>query len=228
MVSHLKKKNNIELKNRINYLIKYKIYLSASKHLNCNINQYIYGKINNNFIINLNYTILMLQRCIFFLYNNVLRNNIILIIGQSQLLNNFINQNMNTSNFFYIPVTQWKPGFLTNFKTYFPFALKNRFKNLPNFKVLTKLPDVLILLNPVICENILNEGYSLGIPIIGIIDLNCTKKILQKITYAIPGNNTSFQSIFFFTIFFSKIYFFSRLKKLKKYQLHLAKKNDFK
>jgi len=69
----------------------------------------------------------------------------------------------------------------------------NRLKhNLSGIRQMTKLPDVVVVIDTPREEIAVAEANRLGIPVIAIVDTNCDP---EKIAYPIPGNDDAIRSI---------------------------------
>lgn len=204
--------NNNKHKLTVNLLLKWKTHLDIRKGTK-RAPFYVFGKQKTKHIINLNYTILNMRQAFFFIINIMGAFKSILVVSDSYFLDDYFRRNK-FSGMYSILSKDWVPGLLSNFSGGFPIFVENVSKYRGKTPLLFKVPDILFLLNPEKNQSILNEAYLMGIPIIGIVNSNCTKPVLKKLTYVIPGNNRSLQSAFFFVTFLSKAVFFGRLKRL--------------
>nr|YP_665647.1 ribosomal protein S2 [Nephroselmis olivacea]AAF03174.1 ribosomal protein S2 [Nephroselmis olivacea] len=67
-------------------------------------------------------------------------------------------------------------------------------KSFQGFQTPISKPDLLIVLNPSKNKEAINEAWVLNIPVIAIVDSDTN---LSKITYPIPGNNSSYEFIYY-------------------------------
>jgi small subunit ribosomal protein S2 len=67
-------------------------------------------------------------------------------------------------------------------------------KNLLGVKYMQKLPDALVVVDPIYEKIAVSEAYSLGIPIIALADTNCNPDMID---FIIPSNDDSYKSISF-------------------------------
>lgn len=214
------KKKQVEL---MKLLIKWNLHLGYQKSLNKFIPNYILGFYKNQSIIDIYKTIFMLQRVLFFIMNMVGFYGGFLIIGKDNLLIKNLITKYHYYSIYYLASQYWKPGLLTNYANFFPYFAhnilkQNDLKNLEESKVkhLIFFPKVILLLNPEEDKKILHEAFLANIPVIGIVDSNCSTDVLEKLTYSIPANIHSIKSIYFFTNFFIKSFLYARLIRLNR------------
>ena len=74
-----------------------------------------------------------------------------------------------------------------------------------------------IILNPLDNQNALNEARILGIPVIGLVDINTSLKLYKLIDYPIVANNENLLSVSYFLQLFN----FTIRCGLKKRKLYL-------
>jgi small subunit ribosomal protein S2 len=168
----------IKISLTIKQLIKSGIHIGHQKNRwNTKMSSYIIGKINNINIINIEYTIIIL-RIITNLIKETVSNKgkLLIILNKIKYIKNIINKIYN-KHIKYNTNNKIINGYLTN----------NKYIN--NHKY---IPDIIIFFN--INKNIetIKEANKLKIPIIALIDTNNNP---INITYPIPGNNDSIQSI---------------------------------
>lgn len=97
------------------------------------------------------------------------------------------------------------------------------YKKLDLFKGLRDMgpSDLLIILNPLDNQNALNEARILGIPVIGLVDINTPFKLYKLIDYPIVANNESLLSVSYFLQLFN----FTIRCGLKKRKLSIKEKS---
>ena len=66
------------------------------------------------------------------------------------------------------------------------------YRNLNGIRTLNRLPEALVIVDPVKEKNAVREAQSLGIPTVGMIDTNCNP---EHIDLPIPANDDSIRSI---------------------------------
>jgi len=87
------------------------------------------------------------------------------------------------------------------------YSFRRAFKNknyLVGFSKLYRVPDVVYTATVKLDQYILNECNSLEIPVLGLVDSNAST---AGVTYIIPGNDESFESVFFVLKFFLNNYY---------------------
>jgi small subunit ribosomal protein S2 len=65
-------------------------------------------------------------------------------------------------------------------------------KNLGGIKNMTKIPDMLFVVDPRKEKNAILEAKILGIPVVGIVDTNCDP---EEVDYVIPGNDDAIRAV---------------------------------
>ncbi len=196
---------------------------SISKYNSTNKN-FIYGSRNNIHIFNLEHTFYQLKKIMLFIQYQKLPKNSVLFVGTKRHVSFLTKLIAKQSNQLYID-TKWTPGLLTNQQQLRGFLdkliilenkiLNNSFispKELAIYKKLKfkykglltqdtnslgKLPKLIVVFNPDDKDGIMaiNEASQMLIPSIGIVDSNSSN---ANITYPIPGNNNSIESISMF------------------------------
>jgi small subunit ribosomal protein S2 len=189
----------------MNNLIK-KQLISLSAHIghdksrwNPQMENYIFGHINNIHILNIDQAVNFLQKIKGFLINVIKKKGKILIITDKDY-------NMKSNKYIqYISSSQLLNGSLTNFMTFKnnhkKLQINNNKKN--NIKYFISIPDVIFIFNINNKDSFIDEAISLNIPIISLIDNNNNP---NKITYPIPSNNEYNQVILFYIDYIQKIF----------------------
>lgn len=167
---------------QLNKLIQSGLYLGDPINtLNPSINkQNIFGIRKNNYVINLNHTLKMINKLIQIILYMKKNNGNILFIGSKNDVYNIIEQTAIRLNQFYANLN-WIGGFLTN-KDQINKAFKVKF-------------DLIIIFDINQSTFPINEAIKLNLPIIGI---GNTSNNITKITYPILTNEKSTESINFY------------------------------
>jgi small subunit ribosomal protein S2 len=185
---------------------------------------YIFGIRNKTYMLNLEHTFYQLKKVLLFLKHSNFSENTILFVGTKKHLSFLTKLIAKKCNQMYIDV-KWTPGILTNHKQLRNFVetlilleskiVKNEsltqdelttYKKLKhkyggfinnNRNGLANLPKLIVIFNPEDEDGIMaiNESSQMLIPSIGIVDTDCSP---LNITYPIPGNNNSIESISMF------------------------------
>ncbi len=182
--------------------------------------KYIYGARNKIHIINLEKTAQELQQALNFLQRVSANNGKILFVGTKRSSREIIEQEAQRANCFYVN-QRWLGGTLTNFKTLKSSIkkFKNMNEAIENNEIdsmtkkeqllfdreRTKLslnfngihdmngyPDVMVVVDVGHHKIAIAEAKKIGIPIIGIVDTNCSP---EGIDYVIPSNDDSSMAI---------------------------------
>ena len=172
---------------------------------------YIYGVREGVHILDLKQTIQKCKYLFHFLLSLLSSGGKILVIGNIhenalfvRALSTFTNRYTNRIAFLN---HKWKGGSLTNREMI--DATSPHLKNLEGFPVHFGTPDLILLLNPI--DYCLQEARLLRIPVVGIVDTPTNPDLLE---YAIPGNDDSLPSHFFYCQAFHYIFqkYFSKKK----------------
>lgn len=185
--------------------------------------KYIYCMNNKISIINLDLTLKMLNDALLFVGNIITNNGIILFVGTKKQARKLIKEYSEKMNMPYVNF-RWLGGLLTNYKTIKNsidklkdlenklssnndnnFTKKevlilnrklNKLKlSLEGIRNMDKLPDALFIVDVNYESIALLEANKLSIPVIGIVDTNSNPDL---VTYVIPGNDDSTDSIKFY------------------------------
>ena len=65
-------------------------------------------------------------------------------------------------------------------------------KNLGGIKEMTKIPDVMFIVDPRKERIAIQEAHTLGIPVVAIVDTNCDP---EEVDYVIPGNDDAIRAV---------------------------------
>jgi small subunit ribosomal protein S2 len=189
---------------------------------NPKMKEYIFGERNGINIIDLQKTQKMFRDAIGFVTNMASedRGRTILFVGTKRQAQDAIREEATRANQYYIN-QRWLGGLLTNFQTvqksikrlrdleamqtdgrYEMLTKKERIKldreretlekNLSGIKNMTRLPDALFIIDVRKEEIAVAEANRLGIPVIAVVDTNCSP---EGIDYIIPGNDDALRAV---------------------------------
>jgi small subunit ribosomal protein S2 len=187
---------------------------------NPKMEQYIFGERNRIHIINLEKTQPLFQEAIAFAKNVVGDGGTVLFVGTKRSARDAISKEALRCNMPFVN-QRWPGGMLTNFKTIRQSikrlmdltdlqdsgALDKRGKkealqlrremaklekSLGGIKHMNALPDALFVIDVGHERIALNEANKLGIPVIAIVDTNCSP---QGVDYVVPGNDDAMRAI---------------------------------
>lgn len=197
----LTKKNTISLSNLdVNKCLEHGLhYGSHKKNWDTRMNNYIYGHRNNLHIIDLEKSIVTLKKSLNVITDTIAKGGKILFFSSDKKYNNIVYNTATSSNQMCI-LNRWVNGTLTNFKLIKPYYLKrytnnNVINTNKHFLEADSLPSLIFLPKVKHNENIIAEANKLHIPIISIVDTNSNP---TNITYPIPGNSDSIESIYLY------------------------------
>ena len=182
---------------------------------------YIYAKKETNDIIDIVKTLVFLKRACVFLEDLTKDGGNLLIVGtRGKVLRQYIEAEANRSNSFYV-VQRWLGGTLTNFKN-IKKSIKKMNDNLQSMsdgtinnytkkeqlliqketnkllkfyggiRNMRRLPNAILILDPVNDINAVKEARKLNIPVIAFANTNADPYLID---YIIPMNNNSITSI---------------------------------
>ena len=189
---------------------------------NPKMKEYIFGERNGIYIIDLQKTQRMFREAISFVTNLVAedRGKTVLFVGTKRQAQEAIREEAERCSQYYVN-QRWLGGLLTNFQTvqksikrlkeleamqtdgrYEKLTKKERIKldreresltkNLSGIKSMTRLPDVVFVIDVKKEEIAVAEANRLGIPIVAVVDTNCSP---EKIDYVIPGNDDALRAV---------------------------------
>lgn len=162
---------------------------------------FIYGEYDGIHIIDLNETIVALNRAVKVIQGVASKGGIVLYVGTNQNWEQHraLEEAANRSHGYYVS-KRWIPGTITNFtEVTKQTSGTNRIeldmsdtptqRNLPSDTMDNLMkPDLVVLMNPVDNRNCINECIKLRIPTIGLCDTDMEPSLL---TYPIPSNDDS-------------------------------------
>jgi small subunit ribosomal protein S2 len=182
--------------------------------------KYIFTKRNDIHIIDLDKTVVMLDKALDFIEQVVAEGGKILVVGTKKQAQEIVADESKRGGMYYIN-QRWIGGILTNFA-----AIQNRIdylvrledqhargelarlpkkeqlklakemlrlnKMMGGFKEMTALPDVIFIVDPTKEKIALAEAQRMGIPVVAIVDTNCNP---DGIDYPIPANDDAMRAI---------------------------------
>ncbi len=181
---------------------------------------YLYGVRNGIHIIDLNKTLVLLEEAYNYVSDMVAQGAEILFVGTKKQAKEIIKEEAERCGAFYVN-ERWVGGLLTNFNTVRKSLIKLEkleemersgvFETLPKKEVrrlkrkkekllklyggirnMTKLPDLLWVVDTVKEHIAVLEARKLGIPVVAIADSNCDPDLIDWI---VPGNDDAIKSI---------------------------------
>lgn len=191
-----------------------------SRRWNPKMAKYIYTERNNIYIIDLKKTLKLLQEACKFVRDSVAEGKTVLFVGTKKQAKDAIEKAAKLCNMYYI-INRWLGGTLTNFKTIRNsihrllelekmeetgaienFTKKERIqlmkekskleKNLVGIKNMTKIPDILFVIDTHKEQIAVKEARKLGITIIGVVDTNCDPDDADLV---IPANDDAIRAV---------------------------------
>ena len=187
---------------------------------NPKMKEYIFTARNDIHIINLEKTAVLVEKAYAFMLAEAKQGKTVLFVGTKKQAQDAIKEEATRCGMFYIN-SRWLGGTLTNFKTIrsrvdrmskiekmeavgeFELLPKKEVtklklehakleKNLGGIREMTKLPDVLFVVDPKKEHIALKEAKNLNIPIIGLVDTNCDP---TEVDVVIPGNDDAIRAV---------------------------------
>ena len=187
---------------------------------NPKMGKYIFNARNDIHIINLEDTVVLIDKAYAYIKEMASQGKTILFVGTKKQAQKAIEDEAKRCGMYYIN-SRWLGGTLTNFKTIrsrierlnklnnmekvgefnlLPkkevIALKAERdkleKNLGGIKEMTKLPDVLFVVDTKKEHIAVKEAKTLGIPVVALLDTNCDP---EPIDYVIPGNDDAIRAV---------------------------------
>jgi small subunit ribosomal protein S2 len=189
---------------------------------NPKMKEYIFGERNGIYIIDLQKTQRMFRDAIAFVTNAIAedRGKTVLFVGTKRQAQDAVREEAERCGQYYVN-QRWLGGLLTNFQTvqksikrlkdleametdgrYEKLTKKERIKldrereglnkNLSGIKSMTRLPDMVFIIDVRKEEIAVAEANRLGIPIVAVVDTNCSP---EGIDYVIPGNDDALRAV---------------------------------
>ncbi|MFH1201728.1 MAG: 30S ribosomal protein S2 [Candidatus Omnitrophota bacterium] len=190
------------------------------KRWNPKMKDYVFGEKSGIYIIDLEKTVISLNKARVFLEDLAASGSKVLLVGTKRQAQDIIREAAKKANMFYID-QRWVGGMMTNFKTIKKSI--NRYKEIKKmqadglFEVLAKkevssltkemerlrrsfagildmenLPSAIYVVDPNKEKTAIFEARRLKIPVVALIDTNCNP---EGIDYPIPGNDDAIKSI---------------------------------
>jgi len=182
--------------------------------------EYIFQARNGIHIIDLQKTSKKIDEAYAFLKEQVEEGKTVLFVGTKKQAQECVKEAAEKSGMFYVD-QRWLGGMLTNFKTIRTRVerlkkleameedgtfevlpkkevskLRNEMeklqKNLGGIKEMTKLPGAIFVVDPKNERIAVLEAKKLGIPVIGLVDTNCSP---EDVDYPIPGNDDAIRAV---------------------------------
>lgn len=182
--------------------------------------KYIFTQRNGIHIIDLEKTVLMLDKACDFVQDLAARGQALLFVGTKKQAQQVIEEEANRCGMFYIS-QRWLGGMLTNFATiqtridhlvrledgkergdFERLSKKERVrlekeivqlnKQMGGFKEMTTLPGALFIIDPVKDKIAFAEAKKMDIPVVAVVDTNCNP---DDIDYPIPANDDAIKAI---------------------------------
>jgi small subunit ribosomal protein S2 len=189
---------------------------------NPKMKEYIFGERNGIYIIDLQKTQKMFREALQYVTNMVAedRGKTVLFVGTKRQAQDAVREEAERSGQYYVN-QRWLGGLLTNFQTvqksikrlkdldvmqtdgrYEKLTKKERIKLdrerqslekvLSGIKSMTRLPDLVFVIDVRKEEIAVAEANKLGIPVIAVVDTNCSP---EGIDYVIPGNDDALRAV---------------------------------
>ena len=184
--------------------------------------KYIFTARNGVHIINLENTVVEIEKAYAFVMNTIKdrKDATVLFVGTKKQAHEAIKSEATRCGMFYIN-ERWLGGLLTNFKTIktridrlnsinakeasgelnlltkkeAALLIKERDeleKNLGGIKTMTRLPDIIFVIDIEKEHLAVEEGRKLGIPIVALVDTKCNPDLVD---YVIPGNDDAIRAV---------------------------------
>jgi len=189
---------------------------------NPKMKEYIFGERNGIYIIDLQKTQRMFRDALGFVSGAIAedRGKTVLFVGTKRQAQDAVREEAERAGQYYVN-QRWLGGLLTNFQTvqksikrlkdleamqtdgrYEKLTKKERIKldrereglnkNLSGIKSMTRLPDIVFIIDVRKEEIAVAEANRLGIPIVAVVDTNCSP---EGIDYVIPGNDDALRAV---------------------------------
>ena len=182
--------------------------------------EYIYTERNGIYIIDLQKTVKKVDEAYAAVSDIISEGGEILFVGTKKQAQESIKEEAERCGMYYVN-ERWLGGMLTNFKTIrtriarlielekmqedgtFEVLPKKEVavllhekekldKNLGGIKEMTRIPDVMFVVDPRKEKIAIQEAHILGIPVVAIVDTNCDP---EEVDYVIPGNDDAIRAV---------------------------------
>ncbi|WP_299425530.1 30S ribosomal protein S2 [uncultured Meiothermus sp.] len=191
-----------------------------TKRWNPKMKRYIYAERNGIFIIDLQKSMVELERTFKYVQDLAMRGATILYVGTKKQAQEIVQQEADRAGMPYVN-QRWLGGMLTNFRTItaqvnrlselealfasedikervkteqvqLQHELERLQKNLGGFRKLRRLPDAIFVVDPTKEAIAVKEARKLGIPVIALADTDSDPDVCD---YIVPGNDDAIRSI---------------------------------
>ena len=181
---------------------------------------YIFAERNGIYIIDLQKTVKKVDEAYAAVSDIISEDGEILFVGTKKQAQESIKEEAERCGMYYVN-ERWLGGMLTNFKTIrtriarlielekmqedgtFEVLPKKEVavllhekekldKNLGGIKEMTRIPDVMFVVDPRKEKIAIQEAHILGIPVVAIVDTNCDP---EEVDYVIPGNDDAIRAV---------------------------------
>ena len=198
-----------------------------TKRWNPKMKEYIFGERNGIYIIDLQNPLKMFKDASKFVQDATATGKVILFVGTKRQAQDAIAEEAQRCGMFYVN-QRWLGGLLTNWvtvqksvkrlKELDDMAVDGRYEllpkkeviklererkhlqaNLAGIKNMTRLPDMIFVIDSNKEQIAVREARKLGIPVVAVVDTNCDP---SEVDYVIPGNDDALRAI---RLFASKI-----------------------
>ena len=195
-----------------------------TKRWNPRMKEYIFGERNGIYIIDLQKTLKMFKEASKFVQDVAAAGKTVLFVGTKRQAQDAIAEEAKRCGMFYVN-QRWLGGLLTNWvtvqksvkrlKELDEMATDGRYEllpkkeviklererkhleaNLAGIKNMTRLPDVVFVIDSNKEQIAVREARKLGIPVVAVVDTNCDP---TEVDYVIPGNDDALRAIRLFT-----------------------------
>jgi len=195
-----------------------------TRYWNPKMGQFIFGKRNNIHIINLEHTVPLYQEAAAFVQNLVADGGKILFVGTKRAAREAVRTQAARCDMPFVS-HRWLGGMLTNFKTVkqsikrlfeleemlaeggaastltkkeqlnLSRELEKLERTLGGIKNMNSVPDAIFVIDVGHEKIAVNEARKLGIPVVAIVDTNCSP---ENADYPVPGNDDAMRSAMLF------------------------------
>ena len=198
-----------------------------TKRWNPKMKEYIFGERNGIYIIDLQKTLKMFKDASKFVQDSAAEGRTVLFVGTKRQAQDAISEEAQRCGMFYVN-NRWLGGLLTNWvtvqksvkrlKELDEMATDGRYEllpkkeviklererkhlqaNLAGIKDMSRLPDILFVIDSNKEAIAVKEARKLGIPVVAVVDTNCDP---TEVDWVIPGNDDALRAI---RLFASKI-----------------------
>jgi small subunit ribosomal protein S2 len=198
-----------------------------TKRWNPKMKEYIFGERNGIYIIDLQKTLKMFKDASKFVQDGAAEGRTVLFVGTKRQAQDAISEEAHRCGMFYVN-NRWLGGLLTNWvtvqksvkrlKELDEMATDGRYEllpkkeviklererkhlqaNLAGIKDMSRLPDILFVIDSNKEAIAVKEARKLGIPVVAVVDTNCDP---TEVDWVIPGNDDALRAI---RLFASKI-----------------------